>query len=262
MNLNRIGEQVIELIKETGNYIQEQHQLFSLNQAERKGINDFVSYVDKEAELRLVKGLSDILPGSGFIVEENSATHSNQEYIWIVDPLDGTTNFIHGVAPFAISIGLQQGDETIMGAVYEIGHQELFYSWKGIPVYCNNTPVEVSKLNDGTLGMVATGFPINKFERLSNHLQVINEVIRKSHGVRRHGSAATDLAYVACGRFEGFIEYGLSPWDVAAGAFLVKQAGGKVSDYKGTTNYLFGREMLAACPSAYEPLLEILKKKM
>lgn len=262
MNLDTIVKQVMELAVETGSYILNQRQSFSLQQAEKKGLNDFVSYVDKESESRLVKGLSGILPDSGFIVEENSASHANEEFIWIVDPLDGTTNFIHGVAPFAISIALQQKNETILGVIYEMGQKEIFYSWKGIPVYCNHRPVEVSKLNDGTLGMVATGFPINRFERLDNHLNVINEVIRKSHGVRRHGSAATDLAYVAAGRFEGFFEYGLSPWDVAAGSFLVEQAGGKVSDYQGLAGYLYGKEMLAACPAVYSRLLEILKKRM
>lgn len=250
------------LTENVGEFICLQQQHFSKDAIETKGRYDLVSYVDKEAEKMLVNGLVDILPNSGFIAEENTAGNSGEENIWVVDPLDGTTNFIHGVAPFAISIALQVKKETVLGVVYELGHKEMFYSCKGIPVYCNGKEIAVSKAESLSESLVATGFPINDYSRLEGHLKAVRAVVEGSHGLRRHGSAASDLAYVAAGRFDAFFEYGLSPWDVAAGAFLVQQAGGLASDYKGGTNYLFGREMLAANSRVHSEMLRLLKQNM
>jgi myo-inositol-1(or 4)-monophosphatase len=260
--LGQICQQSIELIRETGAFIQNQRAGFDINIVETKGLRDFVSYVDKESEQKLVSGFKKILPGSGFVAEENSAGNSDEDYIWFIDPLDGTTNFIHGITPFAISVGLQHKGKMIMGIVLELGQNELFWSYTGKPVFCNDKPVQVSKAGGVNQGLISTGFPINNFERLPNHISAVSQVIQNSHGVRRHGSAATDLAYIAAGRFDGFFEYGLSPWDVAAGAFLVEQAGGKTSDYRGKDNFLYGREMLAGAPAVYDELLVILQKAM
>jgi myo-inositol-1(or 4)-monophosphatase len=219
MNLQDINNQVTNLIQETGAFIRKQRENFSMNMVETKGLHDYVSYVDKESEKMLVNGLKTIIPGSGFVAEENTAGNNNEDYIWFIDPLDGTTNFIHGITPFAISVGLQHKGSMVMGFVLELGQNELFHSYLGAPVFCNNREVKVSNAAGISEGLISTGFPINKFGQLTQHLEAVREVIQKSHGVRRHGSAATDLAYVAAGRFDGYFEYGLSPWDVAAGAF-------------------------------------------
>jgi myo-inositol-1(or 4)-monophosphatase len=258
MDLNSIGNQAIELIREVGVFISNERKSFSKERIENKGVNDFVSYVDKEAEKKLVTGLKKILPSSGFITEEKTATHSNEEYIWIIDPLDGTTNFIHNLAPHAISVALQYKNETMLGIVYELGADEMFYSWKGINVFCNKTQISVSESSNLSEGLIATGFHTNKFECLQHQLLVVSEVVRVSHGIRRHGSAATDLAYVAAGRFDGFFEQSLSAWDVAAGAFLITQAGGSVTDYKGANNYIAEREIVAGTIGVHHDLLELI----
>jgi myo-inositol-1(or 4)-monophosphatase len=261
MNLEQVLNRTIKVAEKAGNFITEQAQDFSIDVVEKKGHQDYVSYVDKEAERILVEGLRGILPDSGFIAEENTAGHHNEKYLWIIDPLDGTTNFIHGVAPFAISIALQIDGETVLGLVYELGQKELFYSCSGMPVYCNQKVVTVSKADGLKNGLIATGFHTGNFERLEQQLTVVKKIVEGSHGLRRHGSAATDLAYVAAGRFDGFFEYGLNPWDVAAGAFLVQQAGGKVSDFTGGGNYMFGKEMIAGSPKVHDDLLSLLKTK-
>lgn len=262
MNLNSIGYSVIEQVKKTGEFIIEQRKSFSVKSIEHKGLHDLVSYVDKEAELQLVNALNEILPQAGFITEEQTAGHNHEEYLWIIDPLDGTTNYIHGVAPYAISIALQQNNKTILGVIYEMGAKEIFYSWNGIDAFCNGSKINVSIVENIDNALISTGFPINDFSRLTSHLTVVKKVVENSHGLRRHGSAATDLAFVAAGRIDGFFEYGLSVWDLAAGAYLVEKAGGVVSDYKGGENFYFGRELCAGTKNVHTQLLEILKTDM
>lgn len=262
MDYNKIGNEVIDLVKTVGDFIKEQGQVFDKKRIESKGLHDFVSFVDKQAEQKLVDGLSRILPNAGFIVEENTAGNKQEDYIWIVDPLDGTTNFIHGVSPHAISVALQYKGKTILGVVYELGLGEAFYSWEGIEAFCNGQIIKVSEAANISEALIAAGMPVNDYSRLKQHLLVVEQVVLNSHGLRRHGSAATDLAYVAAGRFCGFFEYGLSPWDVAAGAYLVQKAGGIVSDYKKGQDYLFGREMLAANPKVHSDLLALLAEHM
>lgn len=262
MDLNLIGTKVIELVKATGDYILEQRKTFTSESIEQKGLHDLVSYVDKEAEEQLVNELKIILPESGFIAEEQTASHNQEEYLWIIDPLDGTTNFIHGVAPFAISIALQKHNKTVLGVIYELGAKEIFYSWEGINAFCNDSQINVSNVEYINNALISTGFPINDFSRLDNHLKVVKKVVENSHGLRRHGSAATDLAFVAAGRIDGFFEYGLSIWDLAAGSYLVQKAGGKVSDYRGGDDYFFGREMCAGNKKVHTQLLEMLKSDM
>jgi myo-inositol-1(or 4)-monophosphatase len=262
MNIDIIGNKVLKLAEKTGAFISGERIKFNTANIESKGFHDFVSYVDKQAEQMIVDGLKIILPQAGFITEEKTANNNNEEYIWIIDPLDGTTNFIHNLTPHAVSIALQHKSKTILGVVYELGAGEMFYSWKGISAFCNNKIISVSKAEKLSDSLIATGFHINDFSRLQNHLKVVESVVENSHGIRRHGSAATDLAYVATGRFEGFFEYGLSVWDIAAGAFIVEQAGGKVSDYSGENNYFYGREIIAGTQNVHNDLLNIVKKVM
>lgn len=262
MNLDNIGDKVIDLAYKVGKYISNERENFSTSKVEKKGFHDFVSYVDKQAEHKLVEGLKSILPNSGFITEEKTAGNNNEDYIWIIDPLDGTTNFIHNLTPHAISIALQYKSKTVLGVIYELGGDEMFYSWEGSPVFCNKKEITVTSTQHISDGLIATGFHINDFEKLHKHLKVIEHIVKNSHGIRRHGSAATDLAYIAAGRFDGFFEYGLSVWDVAAGAFLVEQAKGKVTDYKGENNYLFGREIIVGTTGIHKELLELHNKTM
>ena len=244
MNLENITHQVCRLATETGQFLKNEIDRLKASDIEVKSDNNFVTYVDKKSEEMLVNRLASILPGSGFIAEENPALKTG-ELTWVIDPLDGTTNFIHGVPLYCISIGLIEQNEMIAGVIYEINLNECFYTWRGAPAYLNQHPIRVSGTRKLADSLFATGFPYYDFGRLEAYLNFFKYMMKNSHGIRRLGSAAADLAYVACGRYDGFYEYGLSPWDVAAGSLIVKNAGGVVSDFNGRDDYVFGKEIIA-----------------
>ncbi|MFY0687979.1 MAG: inositol monophosphatase [Cyclobacteriaceae bacterium] len=259
MNLAAVIEQAANVCVETGNFIRRESETFSKNDIEIKGKNDLVSYVDKQAEQQLVAGLSDLIPNCGFITEENTIAQKKETYTWIVDPLDGTTNFIHGLPAFAVSVGLLHDEELVGGIIYEVNREELFTAWKNGGSFLNGEKISVSNAEHIGDSLLATGFPYYNFEKLNQYLAILNELMKNTHGLRRIGSAAVDLAYVACGRFEGFFEYNLNPWDVAAGILIVKEAGGKVTDFSGGDNALFGRELVAAGPVHHE-LIQVIQE--
>jgi myo-inositol-1(or 4)-monophosphatase len=263
MNLQAIEKDVIEITREVGEFIRIEGASFDRARIEQKeGFNNLVSYVDKEAERKLVTALRKIVPQAGYITEEGTVEQSEKhEYNWIIDPLDGTTNFLHGLPIFAISIGLTRGDKTILGVVHHVIRNECFHAIEGQPAYCNSDEIHVSPLETLSESLLATGFPYYHFEKQNVYLDIIKDFLEKSHGIRRLGSAAIDLAYVACGRLEGFFEYNLNAWDVAAGAFIVQQAGGKVTDFKGGNNFLFGGELCAANGLMHEEMLQMIKSK-
>jgi myo-inositol-1(or 4)-monophosphatase len=261
MNLLLIEKQVIQLCEEVGNFIRTENENFDRSRIEQKGsFSNLVSYVDKEAELRLVKRLTEIIPGAGFIAEEGTDSEGTNEYKWIIDPLDGTTNFLHGLPIFAISIGLTRKEQTILGVVYEVSHKECFHAIEGGKAYCNEKEIHVSRVQSLNESLLATGFPYYHTEKKENYLEIIRIFLEQTHGIRRLGSAAIDLAYVACGRMEGFFEYNLKPWDVAGGAFILQQAGGKVTDFSGGNNFLFGGELCAA-GGVHEEMLKVIQEK-
>lgn len=229
-------------------------------QIEAKSLNSLVSYVDKTAEEKLVKGLNQLLPAATFLTEEETVKTEAGEYQWIVDPLDGTTNFLHNLPCFAISVALRHKEKIILGIIYEVGRDECFYAWRNGGAYMNGKKIQVSKNDSIKDGLIATGFPIQGFEKLPNFLQTLNHFIRHTRGVRRWGAAAIDLAFVACGRFDAFYEYNLNAWDVAAGILLVQEAGGKVCDFRGGGDYLFGREIIASNAQVQEEVLEVVHK--
>jgi myo-inositol-1(or 4)-monophosphatase len=260
-SFEEICKQTCVLAKHTGDFIRQQRKDFSFSSVEHKGFNDLVSYVDKVAEKMLVSDLQKILPEAGFITEENTLTVEGKEFQWIIDPLDGTTNFIHGVPCYCVSIALMQKEELVIGVIYEINLDECFYAWKDSPAYLNKKEIRVSSIDKLKNSLMATGFPYTNFDRMHPYMEVFDFCMRNTHGVRRPGSAAVDLAYVAAGRYEGFYEYGLNAWDVAAGAFIVQQSGGKVSDFSGNNNYVFGKEIIAANEKVFEEFLNVVKSK-
>ncbi len=260
MNLKQLTIQVANLARSTGKMLKEELSKFSMDAVETKGHHDFVSYVDKNTENMLIKELGKILPEAGFIAEENQELKRSERFNWVIDPLDGTTNFIHGIPVFSISIALLDGDEVISGVVHEANLEECFYAWKGSKAFLNGQEISVSKAAKISDSLLATGFPYADYSLLEPYMKIFTHLLRNSHGVRRLGSAAVDLAYVACGRFEGFYEYGLNAWDVTAGTLIVKQAGGKVSDFKGGKDYIFGKELLATNTLIHHEFLTELKK--
>ncbi|MCF6242879.1 MAG: inositol monophosphatase [Bacteroidales bacterium] len=262
MNLEKICFDAQKIIRKTGKYIIQESKNFNTDKVETKGLHDFVSFVDKNAEQQLVTSLKQLLPDAGFIAEEQTETFRSDKYNWVIDPLDGTTNFIHGLMPYAISVALMDKDELVLGIIYELSRSEMFYAWSGSKAFLNGKEISVTKTSKVQDSLIATGFPYYDYARLPQFMKTLDYFMRNSHGLRRLGSAATDLAYVACGRFDAFYEYSLSPWDVAAGAFIVMQAGGKVCDFSGGSNYIFGKEIIAANPNIYQEFLNEIKRMM
>ena len=255
VNLQTLCQEVCKLSKQAGEFIRSERSRFSVGKVEVKGKNDFVSYVDKGSEKLLVDGLSRLLPESGFIAEEGTSSIKGDEYNWVIDPLDGTTNFIHGIPCFAVSIALMRNEELVLGVIYEVNLDECFYAWEGSKAYLNGEEINVSKAATLADSLIATGFPYYDYSKMDAYLEVFKVFMKNTHGLRRLGSAATDLAYVACGRFEGFYEYSLQPWDVAAGAFIVQRAGGRVTDFSGGKNFIFGKELVAGNEACFDEFL-------
>lgn len=255
-----ICEKVVSLTKSTGEYIQIQSKQLDQKNIEVKGSHNYVTYVDKTAEAMLVEGLRKILPEAGFIAEEDTETTRGAKFNWIIDPLDGTTNFIHKVPVYCVSIALMEDQEIVVGVIYEINLKECFYAWIGGDAMLNGTKITVSKNNNFDTALIATGFPYYDYGWMDDYLKVFREMMEATSGLRRLGSAAADMAYVAAGRFEGFYEYGLHPWDVAAGVLIVKQAGGTVTDFKGGNNAVFGKELICGNINVHREMLTIISK--
>ncbi len=261
MDLSGLTDEVISLTKEVGEFIRGESKIFDREHIEYKGLHDMVSYVDKTAERDLVKGLSSILPEAGFITEEQTSTVLAENYNWIIDPLDGTTNFIHGVPSFCISIALQRKNDLVLGVVYEINRNECFSAWENGGAYLNGKRISVSNAPFIENTLLATGFPFYEFSRMEKYLNVLRTLMQKCHGIRRIGSAALDLAYVACGRFDGYFEYNLNSYDIAAGMVLVREAGGQAFDFKGGNDCFNRREIVATNGRISSELLADIRKE-
>ncbi len=245
MHLEQITAKVVEISKQAGEFIRQERKTFNADQIEYKGLNDLVSYVDKTAEEIIVAGLEKILPEAGFVTEEQTSNKIAERYNWIIDPLDGTTNFIHGLPVFSVSIALKEYNELVLGVVYEINQDECFYAWKGAPAYLDGKEIKVSKAPAISDSLIATGFPYYDFGKQTQYIELFTYLMKNCHGLRRLGSAAVDLAYTAAGRFDAYYEYNLNAWDAAAGIVIVKQAGGHVVNFKGGDEVLDTRELLA-----------------
>ena len=259
-NLEKICFEVQRIAKIAGQFIAHERENFDIAAVEIKGKANFVSYVDKGAEELIINELRLLIPVSGFIAEEGTASSNGEKYQWVIDPLDGTTNFIHGFPPYAVSIALMENDDLIVGVVYEITHDECFYAWKGSKAYLNGKEIKVTEASTTEDALIATGFPYTAFEKLEGNISLMRHFMVNSHGLRRLGSAATDLAYLAAGRCEAFYEHGLKPWDVAAGTVIVRQAGGIVRDFNDNDNLLFKGEIVAANSAYYTEFAAVVQK--
>lgn len=260
MELKQLTEKVCFISKEVGKFIKQESQKLNIKDIEVKSKNSLVTYVDKEAEKKLVDFLSKLIPNSGFIAEEGTSVKKGETYNWVIDPLDGTTNFIHGIPVYCVSIALLKNNELILGVIYEPNQKELFYAWKNGGAYLNGKSISVSSTENISDALLATGFPYYDYKKLAAYMDILTWLIYNTRGIRRIGSAAVDLAYVACGRFDGFYEYSLNPWDVAAGALIIMEAGGSVTDFKGEKNYLFGKEILASNLMLKREFMDKIKK--
>jgi myo-inositol-1(or 4)-monophosphatase len=259
-NLNVIKPQAEDVIRNAGAFILREFRQVKREDIDYKGVHDLVSYVDKAAEEILVEGLKDLWPGAAILAEEGTVTNEKKDWEWIIDPLDGTTNYLHHLPIFAVSVALAHHSVPKIGWVYELNRDELFFAAEGKGAFCNGNPIEVTKTPQLDQGLIATGFPYYDFDKMPQYLAILHDLMKNSHGLRRMGSAAVDLAYVACGRVDAFFEYNLNAWDVAAGALLVQEAGGKLSTFNGGDDYIFGREILATNTRIHPELLEVVMK--
>ena len=270
-NLQQITRRVCGIAREAGAYIRKEREGFSVERVERKHAHDYVSYVDKGSEARIVKALRELVPEAGFITEEGLATHADEQLLWVVDPLDGTTNFIHGFAPYAVSIALIRGKEILLGVVYEVCADECFYAWQGGGAFldgscgtdggrcepdggrCERLHVGQSSIGDALLCLQ---LPYNS----DTYKPVIRQLIQHFYGnvgsIRMIGSAAMALCYVAAGRLDAYAERYIGQWDYMAGALIVMEAGGRVTSYDGDDCFMQGDSVVATNGVVHEDLMK------
>jgi myo-inositol-1(or 4)-monophosphatase len=227
----------------------------------RKQQNDFVSEVDHAAEDAIISILREAYPDHGFLAEESGYRDKNAEYLWVIDPLDGTTNFLHGNPQYCVSIALLHKGALNQAVVFDPGRNELFTASKGAGAYLNDRRIRASKTDKIEDALLGTGFPFREIVNVDEYLQMLRNAMKTCAGVRRPGAAALDLAWVACGRIDGFWEMGLSPWDMAAGALMIREAGGLVGDFAGEDKYLDSGRIVAANSKLFAALLRLLHEK-
>lgn len=225
-----------------------------------KGPNDFVSEVDQAAEQAIIETILAAYPGHGILAEESGRSQGakDSDYVWIIDPLDGTTNFLHGFPVYAVSIALAFRGQVQQAVVYDPTRNDLFYASKGRGAFLNDKRLRASKRTRLSDALIGTGFPFRKGDNFKRYVQMFEEVMQSCAGLRRPGAAALDLCYVAAGYYDGFFETGLNPWDIAAGSLIITEAGGLIGNFTGEADYLYQREVVAGNPKVYAQLVQIL----
>jgi myo-inositol-1(or 4)-monophosphatase len=228
---------------------------------ERKAHNDFVSEVDRAAEAIIISTIRESYPQHSILAEESgeSKPSAESEYLWIIDPLDGTTNFLHGFPQYCVSIALSVKGVVSHGVIFDPVRNDLFTASRGGGAFLNERRIRVSKVVNLKDGLIGTGFPYKEFDKFDKYIAMFKEVTQKSAAVRRPGAAALDLAYVACGRYDGFWEMGLAPWDMAAGGLMVLEAGGLITNFDGEGDYVFAENVVAGTPKVFPSLLQIIQ---
>lgn len=244
-DLKNLTESVCRIARQAGLFLKEERKSFRQEEVQVKHAHDYVSYVDKESERRIVAALRELLPEAGFITEEGSAVYRDEPYCWVVDPLDGTTNYIHDNSPYCVSIALRSRESLLLGVVYEPCRDECFYAWQGGGAYMNGGQLHVSSVRSVEEAFVVTELPYNsdQYARTGEHL--IHELYGKVAGIRMNGSAALAICYVAAGRFDAWLEAFIGKWDFSAAALIVLEAGGRVTDYYGDDHFMEGHHIVA-----------------
>jgi myo-inositol-1(or 4)-monophosphatase len=247
----------VKAARRAGNIITRASRNLDILSVTQKAINDFVSEVDREAEHAIIKMLLDAYPSHSILAEESGAS-GKSEFQWIIDPLDGTTNFLHGFPQYAVSIALAHKSVVMQAVIYDPVRNDLFTATRGHGAYLNDHRIRVSKRIKLQQSLIGTGFPFREFAHIDTYLAMFRELTQKTNGLRRAGAATLDLAYVAAGRLDGFWEFGLSPWDIAAGSLLITESGGLVGDLEGNSGYLESGNIVAANPKVFSQLIQSL----
>ena len=262
LNLHPMVNVAIKAARTAGSIINRAALDIESVRVSQKKANDFVTEVDHAAEQAIIETLLTAYPGHGIWAEESGKEHGakDSEFVWIIDPLDGTTNFIHGLPVYCVSIALAVRGKVEQAVVYDPTRNDLFTATKGRGAYLNDRRIRVSKRTQLKESLISTGFPFRQGDNFNQYLKMMGDVMQRTAGLRRPGAAALDLAYVAAGYTEGFFELGLQPWDVAAGSLLVTEAGGLVGNFTGEAEFLDQQEMLAGTPRVYGQLVGLLSK--
>lgn len=260
MDYRELCMKTIAIARKAGNFIVGEMQHLQKKDIITKGLHDFVTDIDRRSEQMIIDDLLGLLPDSTFLAEEETKPQQWSDLMWIIDPLDGTTNFIHGIPLFSVSIALLHNNTIVLGVIYEPNSEECFYAWKNGGSWMNNRAIKVSETVELKNSLLATGFPYYDFKHLDGYMEFLKMTILETRGIRRLGSAAVDMAWVACGRFEGFYEYGLRPWDVAAGVCIVREAGGIVTDFQGGEDFFSKKELIAANSPIHDRLIQDIGK--
>ncbi len=251
----------IKAARRAGKVIMRHYDRLDRLAVESKGYNDYVTEVDRMAEAEIVGVLRSAYPDHGVLAEE-SGQHAGNDYLWIIDPLDGTTNYMHGYPQFAVSIALHYQGKPHQAVVFDPLHNELYTASRGVGAQLNDRRIRVSATNRLERSLLGTGFPFKTMMHLESWINTFRTLLPETSGVRRAGSAALDLAHVACGRLDGFWEFGLSPWDMAAGCLLIEEAGGLLSDFRGEQNHLESGNLVAANPKIFPELLRRIQQSI
>jgi myo-inositol-1(or 4)-monophosphatase len=258
LDLEDITHKCLNLIRDTATYIKAQQAKVLSGDIETKEANSFVTYVDKQAELMLVRGLADLVPEATFITEEQMVENQDSDLAWIIDPLDGTTNFLYSIPIYSISVALKINKLVAIGIVHAINQEESFYAWDKGGAFVNKKPIRVNKESKLINSLIGTGFPYDKRMRMETPFLILQKLLGHCRGVRRLGSAAMDLAYVASGRLDGYYESNLNTYDVAAGGKIILEAGGIVTDFMGNDTWITGESIMAANSLLHQELKELL----
>jgi len=258
MDLKHITLEVCRIAKETGAYLSSEREKFNKEKVVQKNTHDYVSYVDREAEIRVVGQLKKLLPQAGYITEEGTVQQSESGLNWVIDPLDGTTNYIQDYAPYCVSIALRDGKQLLIGVVYEVCRDECFYAWKDGNAYLNGKEIHVSEnvIENAFIGM---DLPYNAEEYKPIIMNVFDKLYGKVSSIRINGSAAISLCYVAAGRYDGWAEAHIKPWDYSAGVLIVRAAGGKATDFTGQED-IDSHHIIATNGVIHEELQRILQE--
>lgn len=257
MNQAKIKSTLLKALQDAGSLVKE--SLFEGAKVSKKSEISLVTEIDHEAERLIIDLIKKEHPGHAILAEESEPSGQAEER-WIIDPIDGTTNFVHTFPFSAVSIAYEENGVLKMGGVFEPFHDELFFAEKGKGAFLNGVPITISKTKTLSESLLATGFPYDRKARLDEYLKVLKAFLLRIQGIRRMGSAALDLCHVACGRFDGYWESSLCPWDIAAGALILQEAGGLISDYSGNAFSIHGSETLATNGLIHNEMLEVFKQ--
>ena len=262
LDLEKLTGEVKRVAVEAGRFLREERLSFDPSRVEQKAAHDYVSYVDKESERRIVARLRELLPEAGFVTEEGTAPPSGEGLCWVVDPLDGTTNYIHGHTPYCVSIALRSRDTLLLGVVYDPSLDECFYAWQGGGAYLNGMPVRVSEVDsmEKAFSVIELPYEAERYARTGFHM--IGRMYGQVAGIRMNGSAALAMCYVAAGRYDTWQEAFIGKWDFSAAALLVMEAGGQVTDFYGKEDFLDGHHIVATNGRLHPFVLDLLKASL